>query len=118
MLLIRVSSHEDDETKVKILSSIRLHSNGVNSIDMISTIAPDGTNLLLVVSGGDDGSICASSFEILRDEVCIFFFCSKHVFSIFNSPSSTSFRYVLEVMFCTLVSQHVVLLLCVQMKIL
>ena len=117
MLLIRVSSHEDDETKVKILSSIRLHSNGVNSIDMISTIAPDGTNLLLVVSGGDDGSICASSFEILRDEVCFFCF-AQNMSSLFLTHHRTSFRYVLEVMFCTLVSQHVVLLLCVQMKIL
>jgi len=84
VLLIRVSSHEDDETKVKILSSIRLHSNGVNSIDMISTIAPDGTNLLLVVSGGDDGSICASSFEILRDEVCFFCF-AQNMSSLFST---------------------------------
>ena len=47
----------------------RLHANGVNSIDLIPTIASDGTNLLLVVSGGDDGAICASSFEILKDKV-------------------------------------------------
>ena len=69
MILIQIRTDNDMNTKVNEIFRKRVHSNGVNSIDMITTTLSDGTNLLMVVSGGDDGAICASTFEILKDKV-------------------------------------------------